>query len=70
MAQNIIFRVVADTQPAVDGMNKLGNATDKTKKDVSQLDQALGKIGTMVAGAFAIDKIVEFGKAVLKAPGA
>jgi len=67
MAQNIIFRVVADTQPAVDGMNKLGNATDKTKKDVSQLDQALGKIGTMVAGAFAIDKIVEFGKAVLKA---
>lgn len=66
MAQNIIFRVVADTQPAVDGMNKLGNATDKTKKDVSQLDQALGKIGTMVAGAFAIDKIVEFGKAVYK----
>jgi tape measure domain-containing protein len=67
MAQNIIFRVVADTQPAVDGMNKLGNATNNTKKDVSQLDQALGKIGTMVAGAFAIDKIVEFGKAVLKA---
>lgn len=65
MAQNIIFRVVADTQPAVDGMNKLGNATDKTKKDVSQLDDALGKIGGMLAGAFAVDKLIAFGKEVM-----
>ncbi len=67
MAQNIVFRVVADTQPAVDGMNKLDSATKNTKKDVNQLDQALGKIGGMVAGAFALDKVIEFGKAVLKA---
>jgi tape measure domain-containing protein len=67
MAQNIVFRVVADTQPAVDGMNKLDDATKKTKKDVGQLDEALGKIGTLVVGAFAFDKVIEFGKAVLKA---
>ena len=65
MAQNIIFRVVADTQPAVDGMNKLGNATDKTKKEVSGLDDALGKIGGMLAGAFAVDKLIAFGKEVM-----
>jgi hypothetical protein len=64
MAQNIVFRVVADTQPAVDGMNKLDSATKNTKKDVNQLDQALGKIGGMVAGAFAIGKVIEFGKEV------
>ena len=64
MAQNIVFRVVADTQPAVDGMNKLDNATKNAKKDVNQLDQALGKIGTMVAGAFALGSVIQFGKEV------
>ena len=64
MAQNIVFRVVADTQPAVDGMNKLDSATKNAKKDVNQLDQALGKIGTMVAGAFAIGSVIQFGKEV------
>lgn len=69
MAQNIIFRVVADTQPAVDGMNKLGNATDKTKKEVSGLDQALGKVGSMLEGAFSLDSIVAFGKQVFTLTG-
>jgi len=64
MAQNIVFRVVADTQPAVDGMNKLDSATKNAKKDVNQLDQALGKIGTMVAGAFALGSVIQFGKEV------
>ena len=65
MAQNIVFRVVADTQPAVDGMNKLDNATKKASKDVSGLDDALGKIGGMVAGAFAVERLIAFGKEVL-----
>jgi tape measure domain-containing protein len=65
MAQNIVFRVVADTQPAVDGMNKLDSATKNTKKDVSGLDDALGKIGGMVAGAFAVERLIAFGKEVL-----
>jgi tape measure domain-containing protein len=65
MAQNIVFRVVADTQPAVDGMNKLDNATKKAKNDVSGLDDALGKIGGMVAGAFAVERLIAFGKEVL-----
>ena len=69
MAQNIIFRVVADTQPAVDGMNKLGNATDKTKKEVSGLDQALGKVGNMLEGAFSLDSIIAFGKQVFTLTG-
>ena len=69
MAQNIIFKVVADTQPAVDGMNKLGNATDKTKKEVSGLDQALGKVGNMLEGAFSLDSIVAFGKQVFTLTG-
>jgi len=64
MAQNIVFRVVADTQPAVDGMNKLDIATKNTKKDVNQLDQALGKIGAMAAGAFALGSVIQFGKEV------
>jgi hypothetical protein len=64
MAQNIVFRVVADTQPAVDGMNKLDSATKNAKKDVNQLDQALGKIGAMVAGAFALGSVIQFGKEV------
>jgi tape measure domain-containing protein len=65
MAQNIVFRVVADTQPAVDGMNKLDDATKKTKKDVSGLDDALSNIGGMVAGAFAVERLIAFGKEVL-----
>ena len=69
MAQNIIFRVLADTQPAVDGMNKLGNATDKTKKEVSGLDQALGKVGNMLEGAFSLDSIIAFGKQVFTLTG-
>lgn len=66
MAQNIVFRVVADTQPAVDGMNKLDDATKKTKKDVSGLDDALSKVGGMVAGAFAVSELINFGKEMTK----
>jgi tape measure domain-containing protein len=69
MAQNIVFRVVADTQPAVDGMNKLDSATKNAKNDVNQLDQALGKIGAMAAGAFAVDKLIAFGKEAAKVAG-
>jgi len=69
MAQNIVFRVVADTQPAVDGMNKLDSATKNAKKDVSALDDALGKIGSIVSGAFSMEAIVSFGKQVFALTG-
>jgi tape measure domain-containing protein len=46
-------------------MNKLDNATKKASKDVSGLDDALGKIGGMVAGAFAVERLIAFGKEVL-----
>jgi tape measure domain-containing protein len=69
MAQNIVFRVVADTQPAVDGMNKLDSATKQVKNDVSGLDSALGKIGAITAGAFAVDKLIAFGKEAAKVAG-
>ena len=69
MAQNIIFRVVADTQPAVDGMNKLQSATKQTTNSVSGLDKSLAKLGTMVAGAFAVDKLIQFGKEAAKVAG-
>jgi len=69
MAQNIIFRVVADTQPAVDGMDKLQSATKQTTNSVSGLDKSLAKLGTMVAGAFAVDKLIQFGKEAAKVAG-
>lgn len=69
MAQNIIFKVVADTQPAVDGMDKLQSATKQTTNSVSGLDKSLAKLGTMVAGAFAVDKLIQFGKEAAKVAG-
>lgn len=69
MAQNIIFRVVADTQPAVDGVNKLQGATNKATQSVSQLDQTLMKVGSAVAGAFALERLIAFGKEAAKVAG-
>jgi len=73
MAQNIIFKISADTSNFDEGLKKTGNAVDdvgkKTKKATDEagvFQQALGKIGTAVAGAFAVSEIIRFGKEMTK----
>lgn len=65
MAQNIVFKVVADTQGVVAGMEKAGNATKKATNNVTQLDKALGNLKDQIIGVFAISQIMDFGKKVM-----
>jgi tape measure domain-containing protein len=74
MAQNIIFKISADTSNFDEGLKKTGKAVDDvdekikgTKKEVGAFGSALGKIGGLVAGAFAVEKIIQFGKEAFKA---
>jgi tape measure domain-containing protein len=73
MAQNIVFKISADTSNFDAGMKKTGaevdNVNKKTKQataEVGQFQKALGNIGTMVAGAFAVSSLIAFGKEVAK----
>jgi len=73
MAQNIVFKISADTSNFDAGMKKTGVEVDavnkKTKQataEVGQFQKALGNIGGMVAGAFAVSSIIAFGKEVAK----
>jgi len=66
MAQNIVFKVSADTTGIKTGMEQAGQATKKVSKEVSVLDQQFVKLGGLVAGAFAVSSVIEFGKAVAK----
>jgi hypothetical protein len=45
-------------------MEQAGQATKKVSKEVSVLDQQFTKLGGLVAGAFAVGSIIQFGKAV------
>jgi tape measure domain-containing protein len=74
MAQNIIFKISADTSNFDEGLKKTGKAVDdvgkKTKKATQEagvFQQALGKIGSAVAGAFAVSEIIKFAGEVKKA---
>jgi tape measure domain-containing protein len=73
MAQNIVFKISADTSNFDEGMKKTGVEVDavnkKTKQataEVGQFQKALGNIGGMVAGAFAVSSLIAFGKEVAK----
>jgi tape measure domain-containing protein len=73
MAQNIIFKISADTSNFDEGLKKTGQAVDdvgkKTKQatgEVGGFQQAIGKIGGMVAGAFAVSSLIAFGKEVAR----
>ena len=73
MPQNIIFTISADTSKFDDGLKKTGQAVDdvgkKTKKATQEagvFQQALGKIGSAVAGAFAVSEIIKFAGEVKK----
>ena len=73
MAQNIVFKISADTSNFDAGMKKTGVEVDavnkKTKQataEVGQFQKALGNIGTMVAGAFAVSELIAFGKEMTK----
>jgi tape measure domain-containing protein len=73
MAQNIVFKISADTSNFDAGLKKTGTEVDnvnkKTKQataEVGQFQKALGNIGTMVAGAFAVSELIAFGKEMTK----
>jgi hypothetical protein len=73
MAQNIVFKISADTSNFDEGMKKTGQAVDdvgkKTKQatgEVGGFQKALGNIGGMVAGAFAVSSLIAFGKEVAR----
>ena len=73
MAQNIVFKISADTSNFDAGMKKTGAEVDavnkKTKQataEVGQFQKALGNIGGMVAGAFAVSSLIAFGKEVAR----
>jgi tape measure domain-containing protein len=64
MAQNIVFKVSADTTGIRTGMEQAGQATKKVSKEVSILDKQFNQLGGAIVGAFAIGSVVAFGKAV------
>lgn len=64
MAQNIVFKVSADTSGIKTGMDKAQQATRNVSKEVSVLDKQFAQLGSLVAGAFAVGSVVQFGKAV------
>jgi tape measure domain-containing protein len=73
MAQNIIFKISADTSNFDAGMKKTGQAVDdvgkKTKQatgEVGQFQNALGNIAGMVAAAFSVSSIIAFANEVRK----
>lgn len=45
-------------------MDKAGQATRSVSKEVSVLDKQFAQLGSLVAGAFAVGSVVQFGKAV------
>jgi tape measure domain-containing protein len=65
MAQNIVFKVSADTTGIKTGMDAAGQATKKVSKEVSVLDAQFDKLGNMIAGAFAVSSLISFGKELL-----
>lgn len=67
MASNdVIVRLVADVSSLQSGMDKaqkeLESLKSKTEKAGSSISSTFKKIGTIVAGALAVDKIIGFGK--------
>ncbi len=48
---------------------KADNATEKAGKGFSDLEKMAGKVGGAIAGYFAVDKLMSFGKAVLEITG-
>lgn len=70
MASNdVIVRLVADVSSLQAGMDKatkeLEGLKSATEKSTSSMGNAFKKIGTVVAGALAVDKVVTFGKECL-----
>jgi tape measure domain-containing protein len=66
MAQNIVFKVSADTTGIKAGMEQAGNATKKVSQNVSSLETQFKSLADSIQNAFSIGSVVEFGKAVYK----
>jgi tape measure domain-containing protein len=67
MAQNIVFKVSADTTGIKTGMEQAGQATKKVSKEVSILDKQFKQLGAATVAAFAVGSVIAFGKAVFAA---
>lgn len=72
MASNdVIVRLIADVSSLQAGMDKatkeLESLKNKTEKSTSSLSTAFKKVGTVVAGALAVDKIKDFTKSMIEA---
>ena len=48
-----------------DAINAIDETTGRAENSESKMSKAFKKVGTAVAGAFAVDKIVNFGKAAI-----
>ena len=66
MAQNIVFKVSADTTGIKTGMEQAGQATKKVSKDVSDLEKQFTTLGGIIVGAFSVSALIDFGKEVTK----
>ena len=70
--KNVIFRIEADTKDIkkdMQGMTKSVQNVDKeikkTTKDMNTFSSTVKKAGTLLAGLFAVQQILEFGKATI-----
>lgn len=64
-----VFRIKGDASGAVQASNEAGRAIGGVKKETDTMNNALAKMGTLVAGAFALGEIIAFGKEVAKVTG-
>jgi tape measure domain-containing protein len=66
MAQNIVFKVSADTTGIKTGMEQAGQATKKVSKEVSDLEKQFTTLGGIIVGAFSVSALIDFGKEVTR----
>jgi tape measure domain-containing protein len=66
MAQNIVFKVSADTTGIKTGMEQAGQATKKVSKEVSDLEKQFTTLGGIIVGAFSVSALIDFGREVTR----
>lgn len=70
-AETALERVSDAAEDTADNLEEVGDASDeaggKTEKSSGRMSSAFKKIGAAVVAAFAVDKIIDFGKAVVDA---
>jgi tape measure domain-containing protein len=69
MAQNIVFKVSADTTGIKTGLEQASDATKKAKKEVASLDEQFVKLGNVIGVTFAVTSLIAFTKELTKING-